>query len=106
VTTSDPPTVARLRRLVNAMPVSTGGVTSCPADTGQRFELAFQGPGVPSVVVVGLTSECGGIGLDVTGKVPLGMTDSGSRVLAATEALAAVRSGSSLTSRLGSHSVP
>jgi hypothetical protein len=81
-------TVDSLRRLVNAMPVSTVGMTSCPADTGQRFRLIFRGPGIPQVIVSGLTAECGGISLSVSGHVRLGMTDTDRRVLAAIEVLA------------------
>jgi len=60
-TTSDPSTVASLRKLVNAMSVSTVGLTSCVADVGQRFSLEFKGPNAPQVTVSGLTAECGGI---------------------------------------------
>jgi hypothetical protein len=90
-TSTSPSTVATLRRLVNAMPVSTAGVTSCPADTGQRFRLEFGGTSMTPFNVFGLTAECGGISLSVAGQGRLGLTDTGGRVVAAIEALAGGR---------------
>jgi hypothetical protein len=87
-TSTNPSEVALLRRLVDAMPVSTVGVTGCGANVGQRFRLEFRGSGTPQVTVSGLTSECGGISLSVSGHSRLGMTDTDGRVLAAIEASA------------------
>jgi hypothetical protein len=86
-TSTNPSVVASLGRLVNAMPVSPFGVTSCPAFTGQRFTLEFRGPGSSPVIVSGLTAECGGISLSVVAHASLRMSDSHRRVLAAIEAL-------------------
>jgi hypothetical protein len=85
---TDPATVASLRRLVNAMTISTVGVTHCPAELGQRFSLRFSGSGSPDVEVSGLTGECGGIRLGVHGHPGLEMSDSGGRVVNAVKALA------------------
>lgn len=90
-TSSDPSTVASLRRLVNAMSLSTGGVTSCPADLGQPFRLEFKGPNIAPVTVSGLTAECGGIDLGVPGHRRLDMWDADRRVVLAIEALAGVK---------------
>jgi hypothetical protein len=90
-TSSDPSTVASLRKLVNAMSVSTVGLTSCPADVGQRFSLEFKGSNAPRVTVSGLTAECGGISIIVPGHGRLGMRDAGARVVSAVEALTGVK---------------
>jgi len=90
-TSSDPSTVASLRKLVNAMSVSTVGLTSCPADVGQRFSLEFKGPNAPQVTVSGLTAECGGISVIVPGHSHLGMRDAGGRVVSAVEAMTGVK---------------
>ena len=37
IVTTKPATVARLRRLVNAMPMSTGGISGCVLERGQHF---------------------------------------------------------------------
>lgn len=90
-TSSDPSTVASLRKLVNAMSVSTVGLTSCPEDVGQRFSLEFKGPNAHQVTVSGLTAECGGISIIVPGHGRLGMWDAGARVVSAVEALTGVK---------------
>ena len=86
-TSSNRSEVAKLRRLVNAMPVATSGVTSCPAESGQQFRLEFGGAGAV-YNLAGITGECGGIGLSVAGQGRVLLVDPGGRVFAAVEALA------------------
>jgi hypothetical protein len=62
-TTTNPVTIAAVRTLVNALPVSSPGATSCPEDFGQTLTLAFRSKmgANPVVVVSADVSGCQGV---------------------------------------------
>jgi hypothetical protein len=73
---------------VNAMPVSTVGLTSCPAFAGMPFRLVLKDAGVPSVTISG-EYECGPVRLQVPRHAGLELTDTDGRVFAAATLLPA-----------------
>jgi hypothetical protein len=87
VTSTKPAAVGQLRRLVGALPMSTGGISGCPAEFGQHFSVVLSGPHAPSVTVSQLIPECGGMRLSEPGHGAVELEDTGGRVLAAAEAL-------------------
>ena len=79
---------AHLRHLVNAMPVGTGGVFSCPAESGDHVLVRFSGPHAGPVSLSALIPECGGFEIREPGH-PMIELDDTDGLLVAAEALAA-----------------
>lgn len=88
IVTTKPATVARLRRLVNAMPMSTGGISGCVLERGQHFSVQFSGRHAPMVALSGSAPECGGVTLSEPGHAAINLQDTGDHLLAAAETLA------------------
>ena len=76
VTLTEQSSVDRYVEIVNSLPVDDGGVRSCPAWTGFKFQVTFKGAGGSVVATLtGDEAQCGGYGLTVGGQSQKALSD-------------------------------